>query len=251
MMTPPATAGALPIVQYWHDGEIPSEIAELTATFRALNPDMPYAIFDESEATNFVELHFGPREAATFRACAVPSMQGDYFSYCAAVALGGVYCDVGFRCLRPVGGLLGSIDEGVLFRMESGVVIHGFFAFKLPRHPLPRLALDIATANIERRVAERVNMVTGPWIFNGLLQIREAETLDLAPPDSKVDAEALAASFRETIGDYGRVEEAFEGIKIAPLRETEWIAKPDRPLAYKESDLDWVNWCGRGETIFR
>ncbi len=242
----------MPIVQYWHSSEVPREIAKLTATFRESNRDTPYLIFDERGAGAFIERHFGPRETEAFHACAVPSMQGDYFSYCVAVALGGIYSDVGFRCLRRLRGLVDSIDRAVLFRRESdGVVIHGFFAFRGPGHPLARLALDVATANVERRVAEHVNMVTGPWIFNGLVQVHEAETLELEPPKAAVDTAALASSFREAIGDYERVEKAFEGVDVAPLRETEWIAKPAAPLAYKESDLDWVNWCGRGETIFR
>ncbi len=250
-----STAGDKPpIVQYWHGKEIPSEVAGLIATFRECNPDLRHLVFHEVAAEQLIAEHFTARELAAFRACAVPSMQGDYLRYCAVLALGGIYSDVSFRCLSSLRSLLGAVDRGGLFRREdTGTVINGFFLLKDPGHPLLRLALDIATANIERRVAEQVNIVTGPWVFNGLLELHRAGSLEmLRQPDIDPAAEPLMESFHEAIGDYTRVEAALDGISIVPLGSTtRWIERSEERPAYKQGELDWVNWHRRGKTIFR
>jgi hypothetical protein len=241
------------IVQYWHSDAVPTEIAELTATFRDRNPGMRHLMFDRSAAEELIAERFSGREVAAFRACAVPSMQADYFSYCVALVLGGIYADVGFRCVRSLRPLVEGAEQGTLFRIEdTGTVIHGFFCVK-PEHPLLRLALDIATANIEERVAEYVNIVTGPWIFTGLLEMLRTGSLDtpggLLASDPN-GAEALK-SIQRTTGTHARLEAAFDGIRVAPLRVNEWITKPAVPPAYKQSELDWLNWCRGGRPIFQ
>lgn len=244
---------SLPIVQYWHSAEIPPEIAELATSFRVRNPGARYLMFDEGEATRLIDEHFSEREVAAFRACAVPSMQGDYFSYCASLVLGGVYSDVGFRNQCSLRSLIAETERATLFQIdESGVIIHGFFAVSAPGNPLMRLALEVATENIERRVAEAVNMVTGPYIFNGLVKLYCAGTLDPSPGYlANPHAGAILPSFQDAIGGFSRLAAAFEGVRIVPLSQAQWIARPPHPLAYKHSDLDWVKWCRRGETIFR
>jgi hypothetical protein len=254
MKHPPAAGGEPPIIQYWHKEEIPSEVARLIATFRECNPDLRHLVFHETTAEQLIAEHLTARELAAFRACAVPSMQGDYLRYCAAWALGGIYSDVSFRCLRSLRALVETTDRGELFRREdTGTVINGFFLFKEPGHPLLRLSIDVATTNIERRAADQVNMVTGPWVFNGLLELRRAGSLEmLQQPGIDPSVAPLMESFHEAIGDYARVEAAFDGIRIMPLGSTtQWIGRSEERLAYKQGDLDWVNWHRRGETIFR
>src|SRR5690348_1645791 len=96
------TGRVLPIIQYWHSEQVPEQIAELTATFRDLNPALPHLVFSEAKAEEFIAEHFEAREVAAFRSCAVPAMQADYFRYCAALALGGIYSDVSFYCRCPL-----------------------------------------------------------------------------------------------------------------------------------------------------
>lgn len=270
---------AVPVLQYWHTPERPQEIEALTATFRDRNPDLPYRLFCEREARELIAARFGPREVAAFDACAVPAMQADYFRYCAVYALGGVYCDADFRCLRPLRKLVAASPGGRLFRRDPpGYLLNGFFLFPHPGHPLLRLALDVATANIEGRVGEKVQMVTGPWIFSALVTLgelgddpdlrREADRGGLAaltepfrrvaatrvPTDSgRLEIDRMTGPLFETIGDYGRVAGALRGLAVSPVEVAEeWIGEPTgEELPYRDGDTHWINWQNRGATIFR
>lgn len=270
---------ATPILQYWHSPERPQEIEALTATFRSHNPDLPYRLFSEREARELIAARFGPRETAAFDACAVPAMQADYFRYCAVHALGGVYCDADFRCLRPLRELIAASPGGRLFRRDPpGYLLNGFFLFPGPGHPLLRLALDVATANIEGRVGEKVQMVTGPWIFSALATLHElgddpalrrqvdrdglailggpfqrAAASQAPTPSGRLEIARMTGPLFEAIGDYARVAEALEDVSISPVQMAEeWIGEPaEAELPYRDGEAHWINWQNRGATIFR
>ena len=242
----------LPIVQYWHSEDVPAEVRALTATFRDQNPGLRHLLFSEAEADEFIAEHFTDREVAAFRACAVPAMQADYFRYCAVLAMGGIYSDVGFRCLRPLRGLMEETDGGLVLRKSRGQIINGFFLFKAPGHPLLRLTLDVATGQIESRTSENVWSVTGPWIFTVLDAFNRLESPDAV---RRVVAERGIATSPEPIlrvvDDHALVVAAFEGVQVLSREKARhWIGRPRNPLPYKRSETHWVGWDKR-ETIFR
>lgn len=267
-----------PIVQYWHSAEVPAEVEELIETFRNRNPGMRHLLFDHEAAKEFIAVHHTSRELEAFRACAVPAMQADYFRYCAVLAMGGVYADVGFRCLEPLWPLLHG-DRGVLFRRDPpGYLFNGLFLFSAPDHPVLRLALDIATANIERRSSEQVQIVTGPWIFSSLSVLHRLLSTDSAHRDASggVDVEQLVEPFRreiaslaltssgrrgiermagpilEAIDDPMGVVEAFERVRVEPVETmAQYVGSPSEPLPHKHSDTYWINWQKSGVSVFR
>lgn len=244
--------GEIAVVQYWHSQETPAEIAEMIATFGDLNPGMRHMVFSKQGAEEFIAFHLGERELNGFRTCAVPAMQADYFRYCAALTLGGIYVDADFRCVHPLDSLTRTAGPGVVFQSPKGHINNGFFAFATPQHPLLRLALDVATENIERRVANRVSMVTGPWVFSSLKLLHNLGSLEEARRTAAGDPiERMVHSVTDAIGDYDRLAEAFEHVRIVPFDlSINWIAKPEAPPAYKQGDMHWTHRRWRDVTIF-
>lgn len=246
----------LRIFQYWHEKAPPRYVEELCATFRDCNPEMRHLRFDERAADEFIVEHFGPREAAAFRACAVPAMQADYFRYCAVHALGGVYVDVDSRCMKPLTGLLAG-TQGQLFEQPHGGIVNGLFMFRAPGHPVLDLALELATANIERRISQNVWGATGPAIFffmvklqrlgsiDAFLEFARERSLGMDPLGWKVWDPKFSC---EVVGDYDRVAAALEGVRISPLESAyAWMtAKVDTP--YKQTEAHYARWR---QTIYR
>jgi hypothetical protein len=265
-----AAPPSLRIGQYWNTEAVPDYIADLFVTFRDRNPDFHHRVFDEAEAEGFIAERFGPREAAAFRACAVPSMQSDYFRYCFGLAFGGVYADADYRCLRSLRSLLDGLEGGEIFLgpdthplngRETKRVWSAFFAFREAGHPFLRLALDIATANMEARIAERVWpaghnvraaiwLTVGPGIPTAMRLIHEWGSLDaFVEGIAGSDAEPFGELYCEAIGSYERIVEAFEGVRVSPSESMfAWVGRPEAPLPYKETDVHWHNVT---TTIFR
>jgi hypothetical protein len=261
---------APPIFQYWHTEDVPTYIDDLFESFRHHNLDLCQRIFSESEAEGFIAEHFGLREVEAFRTCAVPSMQSDYFRYCSVLACGGIYADADYRCIRPLRPLLDRSEGGEIFlgptvhRFEGRPTRHiwsGFFAFREPGHPFLRLALDIATANLEARIPERVwpvgeKVVESIWLTVGpgvptlMRFIRDCGSFDAFIERVRgSDADPFANLYCETIGDYGRIVEAFEGMYVSPYESMcHWVGNSESVLPYKETDVHWQNVNGE---IFR
>jgi Glycosyltransferase sugar-binding region containing DXD motif len=248
----------VPIVQYWDSNPPPEQVAELLATFGAKNPDMSHRIFSEPTAERFIEAYYGRRELEAFRACGLPAMQADYFRYCAVLALGGIYADADYRCLGSLRPLVEGCESGHIFFNHTAriaqQVINGFFVFPAPGHPLLRLALDVATANIETRLAERVwpvgapvhqavGFTTGPGIFSFLYFLWALGSFEaLIEGWSGRKLEPFALTMRDVAGDYERIAEAFDGVRISPYEEMMgWVGLPDRRLAYKSTEAFWMN----------
>jgi mannosyltransferase OCH1-like enzyme len=249
------------IFQYWHEEPAPDYIEELLSSFRERNPGMRHLVFSERSAREMIGERYGEREVAAFDACGVPAMQADYFRYCAVRATGGLFVDADARCIGSLEPLFRG--GGTLFEHRFSPVglpvgvINGLFAIGAAEHPLPRLAMEIATANIENRVAESVWGVTGPGIFGALVTLLRAGSIEAMlelvderrgefdPKGRRLwDASVLCA----VVGDYERVARAFEGV---PIRPREWIKRfvliPPK-LAYKQTGAHWVK--GRA-TIYR
>lgn len=257
-------APSLRIGQYWDDEDVPGYIADGLATFRNGNPDFDHRVYSEAETERFIAARFGERELAAFRACAVPSMQSDYFRYCFLLAFGGIYADADYRCIGTLRPMFDRLEEGEVFLgpgeqtiegRDARRVLSGLLAFRRPGHPFLRLALDIATANLEARIAERVWprgqnvraaiwLTVGPGILSVMRWIREwgsfAAFLEAA---AGTKAEPFGHLYCETIGDYERIVEAFEGVRVSTHDGLfQWVEEiPASDLPYKGGDTHWVN----------
>lgn len=251
----------LPLIQYWDAESPPDDVAELLALAASQNVGMRPLVFNRASAEDFLAEHFSAREVAAFRACAVPAMQADYLRYCAVFALGGVYLDADFRSVAPLQKLLPDRGGRLFGRPEipSGwpqdlfgenprvgpyrIVANSAFLFTAPHHPLLGLAIELATGNVERRIAEDVAVTTGPGIFTAMYLLDRLGSID-----AFLDYAAggvlgpTATLFCEVVGSHERVAAALADVQISPFAETrEAVIEAGESLAYKSTDVHWVN----------
>lgn len=233
------------IVQYWDGDELPDYLLPELATFADLNPGFRHLVFSRATAEDFIAEHFTAREVAAFRACAVPSMQSDYLRFCAGIVLEGFYSDVDFRCVAPLAPLLPEPGTIHLFPGPKGNVVSGFFGFRAPGHPFLELALEIATANIERRSPDTVYFATGPPIFMGLVCLHMVGSSDgsIAPVEDRLLQEAVREYWR-TIGDRSRLAAAIPGVEVLPRQRFLEHVEGTGPLPYKHTASHWLNFEG-------
>lgn len=245
----------LQIFQYWHDDDVPDYIAGLCGTFASRNPDLCHRLFSESAAAEFIAAHFGPRELAAFRACAVPAMQADYFRYCAVLARGGVYADADYRCLGPMRPLIEDDSDAwllsrgpttVLGGASTSSVLNSFLLFKQPGHSLLEMVLSMATSSIERRrgadgPARSILFLTGPILLTGLRLAYELGSLEaLSDLFRGTRFEPLERDLREAIGEYDRLADAFRRVRLATIEECGVVGEADRRLPYRSTEDHWA-----------
>lgn len=231
----------LPIVQFWHDRSPPDYIGELLETFEAQNPGIPHMVFDVVAAERLIAEHFTSREVAAFRACAVPAMQADYFRYCAALAMGGLYCDADVRCVGDLRGFMPVAGEGWLMQRPHGAVVNGLFAFGSPGHPFLELTVELVTHSIESRRWRSVYRATGPALWTALALARAGGSFEAAlakAPDA--GWEEYLRFCAEAIGPYERLRRALERVRLRQMEEFDPLLKTTLiHFPYKESEAHW------------
>lgn len=231
------------IIQYWHADDVPGEVRETVATFRIHNPQADHWLFSEASAERFIAEHFSPREVAAFRACAVPAMQADYLRYCAMLALGGVYADVDYLCLRNLESLIGDGGTATFFFDDRQNLPNNFFAVRGPNHPLVRCALGVATVNIERRVPGTVWLVTGPGILSAIhwLHLQCSPYLPARSPRLRDALPAVMETVR--IHAAHLLVDMMAGVRLLPTAVRDSYVRPS-PLPHQSTAVHWSNWEG-------
>lgn len=212
------------------------------ATFAGRNPGLRQCLFSEASAAAFIAEQLPARNAAAFAACAQPTSQADYLRYCAAYVKGGLCVDADVRCLGDLRPLIEGPRRGIVFGQRDPLprripglppwpysvgpyetLINGIFVFTKPRDPLLALAIEVATANIENRVADGpkgIWLTTGPGVFTSFYLLHRLGSID-AFLDYAVGTivEPSAPLFCEVVEDFARVEAAFEGIEMVAVED--------------------------------
>ncbi len=258
-----AEAHGMRLFQYWDAGTPDANLAALLRSYQAQNPHMQYSCFNRTEAAAFIDEHHGRRLVTAFNSCAVPAMRADYFRYCAVLAKGGFYADADTLCTGPVDSMLPVDADAVLFRRDPGrPVVNCIFGFRHSENALLATVLEIATANIESRIANNVWVATGPGIFTALHEILRM------PPDQRAripegvlwgknsstpgaggvserDVATLISVCYKTLGLRREdIDALFRRVSVLRYPEDAFCCKDDIELGYKATSTHWTNWPG-------
>lgn len=196
----------LRLVQYWHDGSPPPEVAALMQGW-ACDPCYDHTAFDHAAAVVFLRAHFRGRVIRAFQACGVPAMQADFFRYCALFAQGGIYLDADIENLGGLPALLADSGRGVLVN-RRGRIANDIMYVAEPQDPLFGAVIGQAIANIERQASQSVWKVTGPGIMTALQQDPRQAAL-------------------------------FDGFRIVPVQDAALVVRFVWDMDYKQGETDW------------
>lgn len=152
------------IMQFWHDGEPPPDIAARMAGWQGLNPGWVYLRFDRRAALAFLEARFPPQIAAAFRIAQQPSRQADLFRFAYLAAEGGVYADADSLCQAPVAPFMAKDAELFLYQETMGSLANDFIA-AVPGHPLVAECVEKLAAAILSPGWENTWSATGPGLL--------------------------------------------------------------------------------------
>ena len=236
------------LFQYWDTPEPPAEVAGWIEGFRVGNPDLQHRLYDRDAASAFIREEIGEREQRAFEAIAVPSMQSDYFRYCAVWAKGGVYADADFQPLKPLSGLLDQAPQSLML-VWDGHMVAGLMMCRQPGDLFVRACLDLSTLNIEARRGCNAYMAAGPGVINAIRVLVE-------PKWTRKVEHGFDNVFGRTWGFPELLEWARASVEITPalvaslnaytlrhgLEIDPWIGTVQP--AYKTSASHWLRWRG-------
>jgi predicted Zn-dependent protease len=163
---PAGQGGAIPrtITQFWDSDTPPPDVADIMASWPALNPDYEVTRFNAASAAAYLSLHYPESVRLAYRRVREPAQKADLFRLARLVAEGGVYADADDRCLKPAGTLIPADASLVLYQEDQGTLGNNFIA-AAPRHPVLETALRMAVTAVNRGDSDIVWLSTGPGLL--------------------------------------------------------------------------------------
>ncbi len=229
------------LFQYWDTGQPPDEVAGWIEGFRVKNPNLEHRLYDRDTASWFIRKNLGPREQRAFDACAVPSMQANYFRLSAVLTKGGFYADADLQCLESLKSLRGLSSDALLL-VWNGAMTNSFLMFRQRQDPFLAACLTLATENIEARRFDTSYASTGPAILNAIRAALDPSWMEAMHREDAVCRELKALAH----GSVARPKEVRESIAALTLTHflaaDRWIGT-EQP-AYKTTSRHWLNWKG-------
>ena len=163
-------SGSFPkkIVQYWDQGAVPEDVKPLMESWREMNSDCSYEVFDKPLARDFIFDVYGKDGLSVFDVAALPAMRSDIFRVAFMLSQGGIYVDAATRCIAPIFDLVKQTDELMLMRKKHGRIWNGFIAAKKDSCRLSMIWQAI-NKNVQEREIPGVWGATGPGVYNKII----------------------------------------------------------------------------------
>ena len=176
------------IHQTWKDSSVPQWALPTTHSWRDMNPDYEYRLWDDKDAEALIRERY-PELVPAYMNHMVPVQRADVFRYAVVHAFGGVYADIDVHCNVPVDNWLQhdlfNVDmilgwealssrkevEAKHFAVEYQLCQWTFAA--APGNWLLRSVLDDIVAYYDRKMHEvSVSIIrsTGPGMFSSAIQ---------------------------------------------------------------------------------
>jgi tetratricopeptide (TPR) repeat protein len=159
-------AGGIPkhIFQFWTAGPPPDEVAAARQSWRDHNPDYSFAVYNDSNAQEFMAARFPPEVLLAYRRAREPAQKADIFRLAYLAAAGGIYADVHDRCISALSLIVPAKAELVMYQEELGTLGSNFVA-AAPARPVVLKALTLAVNAINRGDRDIGWLATGPALL--------------------------------------------------------------------------------------
>lgn len=234
------------VMQYWHQGSPPPEIARRQQSWAL--PGCAHQVFDQHNAAAFLRAHFPAERAEAFARCAIPAMASDFFRYHALAALGGLYVDSALEAhemellpdfLRNVGVFISSAPSNhdspeEIWRAQhrfGRVMLNGTLFCAPDGRRYFALLAELVTRMVSSQAASDIPHVTGIAVLSVFdFAVRNAERLGLEAV--RVEIEAAAGPDQ---GDFVSQAVAFiadHWAEIQSLYEPDSLSASDDAFAF-------------------
>ena len=136
---------------------------------RLMAPTFAYRFMVTEERARFVRDNFPPSTFRAYDKLQIGAAQADFWRLLILQKHGGVYMDIDAHLIWPLHRIIKSNDSEVFLKIKTGEISNYFIASK-PDNPLLKAVARQVQSNIETGSSDNVYNLTGPGVFNSVLQ---------------------------------------------------------------------------------
>lgn len=151
------------IVQFWDSASVPQDVRDLMQTWREVQPEFEYELFNNRTALDFIRQHFQVDVSTAYTRAHGPAQKADLFRLAYLFIKGGIYVDADDRCIGRLDSIIPSTATLALWHETYGTVGNNLIA-AVAGHPVIKRALAQATIAINRGDRDSLWLSTGPGV---------------------------------------------------------------------------------------
>ena len=187
------------IFQTWSTKEMSNELTDLTNTWKEMNPNYAYFLFDDKDCEFFIQNNFENNVYQTYCRIIPGAFKADLWRYCVLYIYGGVYVDIDTICFNRIDDFL---DDKIEFMTPIDLNncpyygkynLFNCFVASVPKHPILLDCIKRVVYNVNNNIVPFSNLdFSGPGILG------KAANVFIGNDENE--------SFVDKEGDYGTIK---------------------------------------------
>jgi mannosyltransferase OCH1-like enzyme len=163
------------IYQTWKTKEISDDLKNIIDSWKKLNPDYDYFLYDDNDCRNYIKDNFDEKILSVYNQILPGAFKADLWRYCILYKKGGVYVDIDTICLNSINNFIKEDTHAVIpidlnkLSMANKEGTHNLFnAFIaiVPESPIILNCINFIVKNVENKIIPKsVLDFSGPGLL--------------------------------------------------------------------------------------
>lgn len=143
---------------------------------RLLAYDYDYRFMITEDRAEFIKSNYSQEIFESYSRIQIGAAQADFWRLLVLYKYGGVYMDIDAHLVWPLSSIIKTEQTELYIVARKGDITNYFIASKSDNANLKKM-IDVVFKNIEENTITNVYELTGPGIFNQVLDIKEVNTI--------------------------------------------------------------------------
>jgi len=155
------------IFQSWHSYQLHPEVQDKIDSYKRLNPEYKYFLYNDKDIDNFVNMHFKGEIADCYNKLNIIVAKVDFWRYLVLYKYGGIYLDIDSSIEISLDSLIQDNDEAIITAEQNpNIYVQWALIFK-KGHPILKRTIELIVDNIKtNRYPNDILKMTGPGIYS-------------------------------------------------------------------------------------
>jgi mannosyltransferase OCH1-like enzyme len=155
------------IFQSWYTKDLHPLVQKKIDSFKELNPDYTYYLYDDNDMDVFVNEHFAGEIADCYNKLNIIVAKVDFWRYLVLYKYGGVYLDMDSCIQKPLNTLIQNEDKAIITAEGNPNFYVQWALIFSKQHPILKKVIEFICNNIKyNSYPNDIHKMTGPTVYS-------------------------------------------------------------------------------------
>lgn len=155
------------IFQSWYTKDLHPLIREKIISYKKLNPDYAYYLYNDNDMDNFVNEYFKGEISECYNQLNIIVSKVDFWRYLVLYKYGGVYLDMDSSIEKPLHELIKDDDDAIITKEGNPNLYVQWGLIYKKEHPILKKIIDLVVHNIKNNsYPNDIHKMTGPSVYS-------------------------------------------------------------------------------------